>query len=41
MHDGLGAQVAVVDIGAGPEVYVQVHAVDVAGCFDVAHDGWR
>ena len=37
MHDGLGPQVAVLEVAAGPEVHVEVRAVNVIGCFDVAH----
>jgi hypothetical protein len=37
VHDGLGPQVAVLEVAAGSEVHVEVRAVDVVGCFDVAH----
>lgn len=39
VQDGLGPQVAVVEIGAGPEGGVQVPAVNVVECFDVTHFG--
>lgn len=39
VQDGLGPQVAVAVAGARPEVSVQVCAVDVVECFDVAHFG--
>ena len=38
VHDGLGAQVAVFEVVARPEAHVQVRAVDVVGCLDIAHD---
>lgn len=39
VHDGLGVEVAVLEVGARPEMHVQVRAVDVVGCFNVAHYG--
>ena len=38
MHNGLRPEVVTLKVSAGPEVDVQVRAVDVVGCFDVAHD---
>ena len=37
MHDGLGSQVAVLEVAASPEVHVEVRAVGVVGCFGVAY----
>jgi hypothetical protein len=37
VHDGLGSQVAVLEVAAGPEVHVEVRAVDIVGCLGVAY----
>lgn len=37
MHNGLRPQVAILEFAAGPEVHVEMRAMDVVGCFGVAH----
>jgi hypothetical protein len=36
VHDELGPQMAMLEVAAGPEVHVEVRAVNVVGCFNVA-----